>query len=132
MEDQGGIQTLEEIHKRFGANVAEIVAGCTDAYELPKPPWKQRKIEYLNHLNNASAGVRRVSLADKLHNSRSLLANLRLFGSHTWKRFNGGREGTLWYYRALVEIFQQGERSFMSDELARVVGEIEQFAEEAG
>lgn len=130
VEDQGGMETLEAIRAKFGGDVSDIVAGCTDSLVTPKPAWKQRKIQYLVHLQEASLGVRRVALADKLHNARSILANLHTIGPLTWKRFNGGREGTLWYYRTLVEVFQQGESSYMSEELARVVGEIENYAEE--
>ena len=130
VEDQGGLPILEEIRRRFGSQVAEIVDGCTDSYYQPKPPWLQRKEHYLEHLQSASPSVRRVSLADKLHNARSILANLRTSGLRTWDRFNGGREGTLWYYRRLVQIFQQVETSPLVDELARVVAEIELWAAE--
>ena len=107
VEDQGGLQTLEDIRQKFGQHVAEIVDGCTDAYTQPKPPWKQRKQAYLAHLTQAPPEVLRVSLADKLHNARSIYADLQRNGSSTWMRFNGGREGTIWYYRSLVEIFKQ-------------------------
>ena len=128
VEDQGGAPILAEIRSCFGERVAQIVDGLTDAYGAPKPPWRERKELYLAHLRNADPAVRRVSLADKLHNARSILANLHTIGDATWKRFNGGREGTLWYYRTLVEIFQQGEPTFMTFELARVVAEIERLA----
>jgi (p)ppGpp synthase/HD superfamily hydrolase len=127
VEDQGGWETLGQIRLRFGEHVAEIVEGCTDAFETPKPPWRQRKEDYINHLKTASPATRRVSLADKLHNARSILANLRTDGESTWRRFNGGREGTLWYYRTLLEVFQQVERSPMVAELERVVAEIERI-----
>lgn len=130
VEDQGGMKTLDEIRRRFGDTVAEIVAGLTDAFETPKPPWEQRKIDYLTHLKGAGPMVRRVSLADKLYNARSILRNLRTLGPSTWQRFNGGKQGSLWYYRALVEIFEENEASFMSNELSRVVGEIERIADE--
>lgn len=125
VEDQGGRETLGQIRLRFGEQVAEIVEGCTDAFETPKPPWRHRKEDYINHLKTASPGVRRVSLADKLHNARSILANLRTEGASTWRRFNGGREGTLWYYRTLLEVFQGVESSPMVTELERVLAEIE-------
>lgn len=128
VEDQGGAPILAEILARFGERVARIVDGLTDAYGAPKPPWRERKELYLKHLRNADPAVRRVSLADKLHNARSILANLQTLGDATWERFNGGREGTLWYYRTLVEIFQDGEATFMASELARVVAEIERLA----
>ncbi len=91
VEDQGGHETLEEIRREFGEQVAAIVEGCTDAYTNPKPPWRERKETYLGHLPDASLSVRRVSLADKLHNARSILRDLQIFGPKVWDRFTGGR-----------------------------------------
>jgi (p)ppGpp synthase/HD superfamily hydrolase len=110
--------------------VAEIVDGCTDAYTLPKPPWRERKQAYLESLIHATPEVRRVSLADKVHNARALLFNLRQDGAATWTRFNGGRDGTLWYYRSLLEIASQTEHSPLVAELRRLVEEIERLASE--
>jgi (p)ppGpp synthase/HD superfamily hydrolase len=129
-EDQGGRETLAEIRRRFGERVAQIVDGCTDTYENPKPPWRARKIAYMQHLQTASKDVRRVSLADKLHNARSILLDLRQKGDATWDRFNGGKEGTLWYYRSLVGIFQQVDSSPMVNELASIVKNIEEIAKD--
>jgi GTP pyrophosphokinase len=47
-----------------------------------------------------------------------------------WSRFTGGREGTLWYYRALVKAFAKSGRTELIDELDRVVTEIEHLARE--
>jgi (p)ppGpp synthase/HD superfamily hydrolase len=129
VEDQGGLQTLNEIRRRFGDHVAEIVDALSDAYTTPKPPWRQRKIDYLAHLPTASKEVRRVSLADKLHNARAILRTLRQEGERTWERFNAGKAGTLWYYRALLEVFQKTGSDFMTAELGRVLGEIERIAQ---
>ena len=125
VEDQGGLPTLQEIRRLFGERVARIVDGCTDAYVHPKPPWRKRKEDYLAHLRLAEADVRLVSLADKLHNARSILRDLRRDGPQSLSRFNGGRSGTLWYYRSLVTIFQELDDSLMVAELAEVVAEIE-------
>jgi (p)ppGpp synthase/HD superfamily hydrolase len=127
VEDQGGRKTLAEIRRRFGDRVAYIVEGLTDAYTIPKPPWRERKEKYIQHLRQATPDVRRVSLADKLHNARSILNNLRWQGEAIWERFNGGKEGTLWYYRALLDVFQERESKGMAYEFARVVHEIEQL-----
>ncbi len=127
VEDQGGLATLEKIRAEFGDRVARIVEGCTDAVTLPKPPWRRRKEVYLNHLAEAPAEVRRVSLADKLNNARSILADLRQIGDDVWKRFNGGKEGTLWYYRSLVGIFREEVDGRMVIELNEVVNEIERL-----
>ncbi len=129
IEDQGGEPTRQEIHRRFGDKVVEIVNGCTDTDKTPKPPWLERKKRYLEHLHGASPEILRVSAADKLHNARTLLSDFRRHGQEVWQRFNGGREGTLWYYRQLVQIFRANNSSFLIDELDRVVSELERLAE---
>jgi (p)ppGpp synthase/HD superfamily hydrolase len=128
VEDQGGLQTLDEIRRRFGERVAMIVEGCSDSLGEPKPPWLERKTRYLAHLATAPVEVRRVSLADKLHNARTILTDLEEYGESTWTRFNGGRQGSLWYYQSLLEIFQQKESGFMLREFTRVVQEIQRLA----
>ena len=127
-EDRGGRERLEEIRARFGDVVAEIVAGCTDTYEEPKPEWWARKRAYLEHVSRAPESVRLVSSADKLHNARAILADLRVLGDRLWGRFTGGRDGTLWYYRALVEAYGGAGASPVVEELDRVVSEIEGLA----
>jgi (p)ppGpp synthase/HD superfamily hydrolase len=124
-EDQGGQQTLEEVRKRFGDRVAYIVESCSDTFVVPKPPWRERKEAYLAHLGSAPSDVRRVALADKIHNARSILFSIRKDGEDVWKRFNGGKEGTLWYYRSLLQIFKETDNDFLTGELERTLEEIE-------
>ena len=134
VEDQGGATTREEIRRRFGESVASIVDGCTDAETIPKHQWRERKEPYVAHIAEAPASVRLVSAADKLHNARSILSDLRSCGATVWDRFKGGKEGTLWYYRSLVEAFRAHGSSPLVEELMRTVAEIERLAadEEAG
>ena len=128
VEDCGGHPVLEEIRERFGDRVANIVEGCTDAYTIPKPPWKQRKLDYLEVLRRADEDVRLVSAADKLHNVRSILADYRREGDSVWERFSGRRDGTLWYCRAVLDVLRQGKANRLVDELERVVTELETLA----
>lgn len=128
IEDQGGEPIRQEIRRRFGDKVVEIVNGCTDTDQTPKPPWLERKEKYLEHLRSAGPEILRVSAADKLHNARSLLSDLRRHGTAIWGRFNGGRDGTLWYYRRLVQIFHESGPRFLAEELDRVVSELERLA----
>lgn len=130
IEDQGGPLAREEIRRRFGETVVEIVDGCTDTDAFPKPPWRQRKEVYIAHIRTASASVRLVSAADKLHNARSVLADYRILGDALWQRFRGGKEGTLWNFRALVDALRAAGTSPLVEELERVVSEIEQLVEE--
>ena len=128
VEDAGGQPTLDLIRERFGTAVADIVDGCTDAHVEPKPAWRPRKEAYLAHLATASRSVRLVSASDKLHNARSILADLHVHGPDLWRRFTGGRDGSLWYYRGLVLAFAAHGRTPLVDELDRTVREIEALA----
>lgn len=125
VEDQKA--TLEEIRDRFGAAVADIVAGCSDTDVVPKPEWRARKEAYVAHIRTASPSIQLVSASDKLQNARAILRDYRNVGEALWGRFNGGRDGTLWYYRALVNAFRN-VGSLIVDELDRVVSELEAVA----
>jgi hypothetical protein len=49
-----------------------------------------------------------------------------------WKRFTGGKDGSLWYYRALVEAFRaRGLFTLLVDDLDRVVSELERMPNES-
>lgn len=132
VEDAGGDPIRNVIRERFGDNVLEIVEGLTDTDQTPKPPWRARKEAYIAHLSGASSSVLLVSLADKIHNASSILRDLRNEGESVWSRFTGGKEGSPWYYRALVEAFRaRGKFSELVNELDRVVSEIEFMASQS-
>src|SRR5215471_14965936 len=80
VEDCGGMPMLKQIRRRFGSKVAKIVDGCTDAYQIPKPPWHDRKVSYINRLKKEDDETRLVSAADKLNNVRSILSDYRVIG----------------------------------------------------
>jgi (p)ppGpp synthase/HD superfamily hydrolase len=128
VEDQGGAPTLARIRAEFGDVVADIVDGCTDTDVEPKPPWRARKEEYIAGVSKKSPSTRLVSASDKLHNARALLADYRIVGEELWGRFTGGRDGTLWYYRSLVEAFASAGRTPLVEELDRTVTELERLA----
>ena len=128
VEGQGGAPRLADIRARFGERVAAIVWGCTDATTIPKPPWRARKEVYIAHLAEATPSVLLVSSADKLHNARAILADLRVLGPTLWDRFTGGQAGTLWYYRALVEAYAARGGGAVAEEFGRVVAAIERIA----
>ncbi|UQX11481.1 HD domain-containing protein [Candidatus Mycobacterium methanotrophicum] len=126
-EDQGGEETLAEIREKFGADVARIVAECSDTFETPKPAWRQRKENYIRHLPDASDGAILVSLADKLDNARAILRDFRAHGDELWRRFSvQDPQLHLWYYRSLFEVYDQRVDNWMVDELRDVIGALEQ------
>ena len=132
VEDCGGAPMLKEVRRKFGSRVAKIVDGCTDSDAEPKPPWRERKETYIRHLQHADGETRLVSAADKLNNVRSILSDYREVGESIWDRFNGRREGTLWYYRALLEEFLRRKPSRLIRELELAVRELETTVSLAG
>jgi (p)ppGpp synthase/HD superfamily hydrolase len=129
--EDGGPKYGPVIKERFGERVLAIVDGCTDG--LPdatgkKADWGERKRAYLEHLLQASDDVLLVSGSDKLHNARAIVSDLLKIGPDVFSRFTAGREGTLWYYRALAEIFER-RRAPMA---AMLTAEVVQMAQLAG
>ena len=129
-EDGGGAPRLADIERRFGPEVAAIVEACSDSLAedaTRKAPWWERKRAYLAKLPDEPEAARLVSLADKLHNARAILLDLRTPGiGHTvWERFKPESD-QIWYYRSLVDVFRRCTAGRLVDELDRVVTAIEQ------
>ena len=133
VEDAGGAPRRAEIREKFGDTVADIVDHCTDTDVTPKPPWRSRKEAYIARLATASPAALLVSCCDKLHNARTIVADLRSLGTSTWAKFNGGREGTLWYYATITAEFRRcGVPSPLIDELERTVAEMHELVGQGG
>lgn len=106
-EDQGGQPILDEIRRRFGDDVATLVDGLTDTLKAPKPKWRLRKEAYLLRLEHEPISVLQVSVADKLHNLRSVAVDHSALGEAVWDRFNAGRMQQEWYFGALLKVFER-------------------------
>ena len=128
VEDQGDRTSLSELRGRFGSAVADIVEACSDTDQRPKPPWLGRKQAYIERMQTAPEPVLRVACADKVHNVRSTLADLRTHGERTWRKFGSSPEQQLWYYRTLSDLFSRRLPGPLSQELARLVGELTELA----
>ena len=131
-EDQGGAARLDDIRNRFGEPVARIVEACSDslantAKGEPKADWLERKKAYIAKLRRADEDILWVSLADKVHNARTILRDLRKpdIGEKVWARFNVSTKQTLWYYRSLTDIFCERLSNQLSNELREIVEVLE-------
>lgn len=112
----------EVLHARFGPRVARIVQSCSDVLESDtagsKSPWLERKRRYVEHLRNTDAATRLVAGCDKLHNLRSMIADLEAEGRSTLDRFSGTPEQIRWYYDEV--------RAALGDDLpARLLAELD-------
>lgn len=105
LEDIPGA-TPEELTHRFGERVCELVVAVSDCMGAPKPPWKHRKKTYIRHLYEQPPEVKLISVADKLHNCRSIVVDLRTIGPDVYEHFNSGRDGALWYYSSMIPAFE--------------------------
>jgi (p)ppGpp synthase/HD superfamily hydrolase len=125
-EDQGGQETLDEIRRKFGDEVADIVEECSDTVVTPKPPWRERKQRYIDHLSEASDSAILVSVADKLHNAHAILRDFRAQGDELWHRFNvKDPQQHLWYYKSLLKVYRKRIHNGLVDELSGVIDELE-------
>ena len=127
-EDQGGEQTLAAIGEQFGDDVAAIVEECSDTFDDPKPPWRERKQRYIDHLGDVSEATILVSLADKLDNARAILRDFREHGDELWQRFSvHDPRQHLWYYRSLLAEYERRNTTWLVDELRRVLDTLEEM-----
>jgi GTP pyrophosphokinase len=143
VEDGGGRDALAEIAREFGAAVAAIVAANSDTLD-PKDDddsggragWYARKRAYIDAFPDKSPAALRVSLADKIHNARSILTDYRTLGDAVWARFGQGLGlATRVNYRELAAAFER-ERERLGpaaqpyvEELRRTVDAITALAE---
>ena len=162
VEDCGGPPVLHDIRRRFGDRVADIVEHCTDAMPAPgeaKVPWAARKRAYLAMLEGKKDyRALLVTAADKLHNTRAILTDLRSYErdgrppEDFWRRFTEGKPDAelgslvpeiLWYYQSLAEILLRkaeeearelppGRLARLAAELKSAVGAMLRFAARAG
>ena len=96
------------IAEKFGKSVLDTVLQVThrrlddDGVELSSA---DRKADYIERLDQAGDSARWVCAADKLHNARSILADLgrTLDPTAVWSRFNIGQSGTIKWYRDVYD-----------------------------
>ena len=108
VEDHGGMPRLHEIERRFGPNVARMVAALSDTFAVDhdkKEGWEERKKNYLARLCNEPDDVLLISAADKLYNAKAILDDFREIGPAVFDRFKRGAPQQLWYFDELLKVF---------------------------
>jgi hypothetical protein len=92
----------------------------------PKADWHERKLAYVERIREETYPLCRVALADKLHNTRSIVLDHRRFGDVIWERFKATKEEQLGYHRTLVDAFREaGAPDYLVGELDSLVRELE-------
>lgn len=125
--------TAESLREAFGERVAAIVVACTDNLPPCPPEWRARKERFLRDVRQADSAVHLVFAADKLHNARDVVREQREIGDAAFRIFVGRKDGTLWYYRAALNVLDEtagddpGLRALLGD-LRREVETMESLA----
>jgi hypothetical protein len=146
VEDTGA--TLADVDATFGPDIAAIVGACGDKDDPTNArPWTERKSRYVEHLLDVHADALLVSLADKVHNCSAIVEDYEAAGPALWGKFNQGTVGQLWYYRSLLQVFEErredverfaGDRhgrpgggAWLLDRLGMAVRTLENLAEDS-
>lgn len=135
IEDQGGAEMEAKIRARFGDRIAGIVRDCTDADpetkqkgldpEAKRQAWRARKEAYLAKLAGKSDDALLVSQCDKLHNAMAIVADAHDQGREFFETFTGKRDGVIWYYQSLADIFSERRPGPLAERFSRTVKEMQ-------
>lgn len=129
IEDQGDKVSLEDLARKFGPNIAELVKACTDETEATRKstPWYQRKKLYLDKLPTNPLDSRLVILCDKLDNMRDMSKEHLVFGEPFWERFTEKKVGSLWFLREMDQVFTQWQHEPPLNQLPLVPFLVQEF-----
>ncbi len=92
--------TLEEIRKRFGNNVAELVDHLT---EQEKPTWEERKNLAKEHIKEMPQGALLVKSAEVLYNMRNILIHRKEMGDKVYSFFGAPKEKNLAHFDSRIK-----------------------------
>lgn len=103
--------SYETLEAHIGAEVASLVRDVTEVKNSGGTPrdWAARKRGYLDHLRSADPRAVAISLADKLHNLRSLneclIAGMDVFSKHRRvPSLNAGPAEQRWFFRSVLSL----------------------------
>lgn len=95
--------TRDELVREFGETVAALVEAVSERKDLP---WKERKQDYLNRIENASNEIIFVAIADKIDNVESRIEEYQREGDAFLARFSQPNSEYLWFYGEALRIAQ--------------------------
>lgn len=129
--------TLEQVERRFGPTVAELVDAVTKpavVADLPDDPverWNRKREAQLDKLRRADPDAYRLEAADALANLRSLERDLRHASdrSSVWRHFDGSESQTLAWYGRVLELVSA---HLTADTDAGLLGELREAAHAVG
>ncbi|HWO97621.1 MAG TPA: HD domain-containing protein [Bacillus sp. (in: firmicutes)] len=100
---------LDDIRREFGERVAKLVLSASEPDKTLT--WEERKTHTIESLKQAGEDTVIITLADKIHNLRTLLLDWQQNGDKVWEKFNRGKEKQKWYHESVYEATGNRERS---------------------
>ena len=129
--EERGDDALKRIHDQFGAEIAAMVIECSDGCETNDSlGWVERKRRHLEHMAEVEdPRLLLILLADKVHNARSIVRDLRVEGNALWAHF-GDRtmDDQIWWFSELAQLFSTRCEGPLLDDLRRSVAEFHVLA----
>jgi (p)ppGpp synthase/HD superfamily hydrolase len=115
--------TSARVAREFGRDVSELVAELT---EDKSKTWEERKRQQIEHVASMSDGALAIKAADKLHNLRTLVDDLRVAPDRglVWSSFRGGPARTLELARELVDALEPRVDARLAKPLRMAVDEL--------
>ena len=109
--------TFDDLVEHFGLRVAKLVRAASE--QDKSLPWRERKQHTIDALPDAYVEEIQVITADKLHNIRSIRADIEENGENVWDRFNRGKRDQHWYYSSIVKALIPRKKE------CKLIGELE-------
>lgn len=116
--------TEQELRNKLGDEIVDIVTAVSEDKNLE---WEARKEQYVQQVANASEGTRAVSVADKIHNLKSLVDGYNTQGSAIWQKFNRGKEKKLWFEFLLLNTLKKTWQHSLLDEYEHLLNQVSAF-----
>jgi (p)ppGpp synthase/HD superfamily hydrolase len=119
LEDTG--VTEGEMRQELGDAVADVVSAVSYDRSLP---WKEQRERYIESVREAGESAMAVSVADKIHNARSLIALHASSGPAMWSRFNATREQKVWFEEAMLVMLKEAWQHPLVGEYEALVAQL--------
>ncbi|MBY0405692.1 MAG: HD domain-containing protein [Cyanobacteria bacterium] len=108
-DDANETQGLKDIENRFGNSVASLVSTVNFPFLknwMTSRESHLKKIQTLDTQLAENQEALKITLADKLHNLKTLNRSLREKGPSTWDLFYGSRNDQVWFYRSILAVLK--------------------------
>ena len=121
--------TQEDLRTNFGDRITELVNSVTE--QDKSLAWEERKMRYLQRLEEVSDEAKAIATADKIHNISSMISALEE-GIDVWSLFKRGERAQIMRFRKLLSLLQRKWNHPLVSELSNKIEALEKSSSTAG